>query len=374
MAIYEHNKDKTKINSISDYLKIIDEKIETLKRINNNAIFCYRGEDRTQGTKGEIYVHSMPNIFRPKNFDKFTEYKWFEKSMLDEVKSNNLSNSIDYLEVAMDAQHGGFPSRLLDITFNSLIALFFAVTPHYTKEINENDKADGRVIVYAADKLTTSKTETVKKIYEELVNEKKYNCRLDSHFHFLIDFVELNSRIKAQQGGFILFGGNQFIPVPRWKFEEIIIPQESKEKLRQQLDLYFGINMGMIYPEPDNKVDYIITRALKVKNEIDYYAVIKEEMEFKIDNYINYINYINYNSKRDESEINQLLKELACYIYDIAISLNDLAKSSKDENKKAIMLTIGKMINDKIGYINEEFHSSIEGNLLDPDIVNITDK
>ena len=336
MALYEHNKDKTKINSISDYLKIIDEKIETLKRINNNAIFCYRGEDRTQGTKGEIYVHSMPNIFRPKNFDKFTEYKWFEKSMLDEVKSNNLSNSIDYLEVAMDAQHGGFPSRLLDITFNSLIALFFAVTPHYTKEINENDKADGRVIVYAADKLTTSKTETVKKIYEELVNEKKYNCRLDSHFHFLIDFVELNSRIKAQQGGFILFGGNQFIPVPRWKFEEIIIPQESKEKLRQQLDLYFGINMGM--------------------------------------NYINYINYINYNSNRDESEINQLLKELACYIYDIAISLNDLAKSSKDENKKAIMLTIGKMINDKIGYINEEFHSSIEGNLLNPDIVSITDK
>lgn len=374
MSINEHNRDKKdeiKINSISDYLAIIAEKIEILKRINNNAIFCYRGEDRTQGTKGEIYVHSMPNIFRPKNFDKFTEYKWFEKSMLDEVKSNNLSNSIDYLEVAMDAQHGGFPSRLLDITFNSLIALFFAVTPHYTKEINENDKADGRVIVYAADKLTTSKTETVKKIYEELVNEKKYNCRLDSHFHFLIDFVELNSRIKAQQGGFILFGGNQFIPVPRWKFEEILIPQGSKERLRQQLDLYFGINMGMIYPEPDNKVDYIIARALKAKNEIDYYSVIKEEMEFKIDNYIN---YINYNSKRGESETNQLLKELACYIYDIAISFKDLFKSTKDENKKAIILTIGKMINNKIGYINEEFHSRLGGNLLNPDIVKITDK
>ena len=62
MALYEHNKDKTKINSISDYLKIIDEKIETLKRINNNAIFCYRGEDRTQGTKGEIYVQTLISL------------------------------------------------------------------------------------------------------------------------------------------------------------------------------------------------------------------------------------------------------------------------------------------------------------------------
>ena len=129
--------------------------------------------------------------------------------------------------------------------------------------------------------------------------------------------------------------------------------------------------MGMIYPEPDNKVDYIIARALKAKNEIDYYSVIKEEMEFKIDNYIN---YINYNSKRGESETNQLLKELACYIYDIAISFKDLFKSTKDENKKAIILTIGKMINNKIGYINEEFHSRLGGNLLNPDIVKITDK
>ena len=165
-----------------------------------NSLFCYRGEDRIHGDNGEVYVHSMPNIFRPTNFNKFNEFKWFEKSILDEVKSNNLSKSIDYLEIAMDAQHGGFPSRLLDITFNSLIALFFAITPHYTMKIKEHDNVDGRVIVYAVDKMTTSKTETIMKIYKELVNEKKYNSRLDAYFHLFIDFVDLNSLFQFQQG------------------------------------------------------------------------------------------------------------------------------------------------------------------------------
>lgn len=374
MEINENNRDKKdeiKINSISDYLAIIDKKIDRLKCINDNVIFCYRGEDRIQGDNGELYVHSMPNIFRPTNFNKFAEFKWFEKSILDEVKSNNLSNSIDYLEIAMDAQHGGFPSRLLDITFNSLIALFFAITPHYTKKIKEHDNADGRVIVYAVDKMTTSKTETIMNIYNELVNEKKYNSRLGSHFHFLIDFVELNSRIKAQQGGFILFGGNQFVPMPDGKFEEILIPQKYKDKLRQQLDLYFGINMGMIYPEPNNKAEYITTRALKVENEIDYYSVIKEEIEFYI---IDKIDYIKFNLGTDKNNIKETLQELAYYIYDITISYNNLLESSAVGLQNEEIYKIGEVLKDKIQYVNSEFYSVLGGDLLNPELLNCKEK
>ena len=367
MKINEHNRhNKVIIKSISDYLNIIEKKINKLKKINMNSLFCYRGEDRIHGDNGEVYVHSMPNIFRPTNFNKFNEFKWFEKSILDEVKSNNLSKSIDCLEIAMDAQHGGFPSRLLDITFNSLIALFFAITPHYTMKIKEHDNVDGRVIVYAVDKMTTSKTETIMKIYKELVNEKKYNSRLDAYFHLFIDFVDLNSRIKAQQGGFILFGGNQFVPIPTGKFEEITIPKEFKEELRQQLDLYFGINMGTIYPEPDNKADYIITRASKVENNIDYYSMIKEEIEFNI---INKIDYIKFELGGIEGNVTKSLQELAYYMHDVVISLNTLKECSEYKYPEAKIKKIEEMVKDKIKYVNSEFYSELGGDLMDAKVI-----
>lgn len=356
----QDKKNINKINNISDYLSEIDLNIKELKRITGSSFFCYRGEDRIQNCSGKNYKHSMPNIFRPEQFEKFDKFKWFEKSILDEIRSNNLSNRNDYLEIAMDAQHGGFPSRLLDVTFNSLIALFFAITPHYNININEHDNIDGRVMVYAIDKMSTSNTESIIDIYKDIVHEKKYNSRLESYFHMLIDFVDLNSRIKAQQGGFILFGGNQHVPIPEMRVKEIIIPKEAKEKLRQQLDLYFGINMGMIYPEPDKKVDYITSRALIIENDVNYYSVIEDEIEF---NLRNKLEYIKFQLQEGEVDSLKLIQDLAYYIYDVVISIESL-KYNKDKTNK-----IKKMIIKNIEHINSELYTELSGNLLNPEIV-----
>ncbi|WBB30083.1 FRG domain-containing protein [Parvimonas micra] len=379
--IEKNDTDNIEIKNIADYLKNVDDKIKELKRTTNSTFFCYRGEDRTKNDNGDLYFHSMPNIFRPDKFDKFDKYRWLEKNILDEIKSNNLSNSNEYLEVAMDAQHGGFPSRLLDVTFNSLIALFFAITPHFSTNVNKHDKDDGRVIVYAIDKMTTSSTHSIVNIYNELVN-KKYNNRLDSYFHILIDFVDLNTRIKAQQGGFIMFGGNHFIPFPDRRVREIVIPSSSKSLLRKQLDLYFGINIGMIYPESDNKVNTIITRSMLVDNDVDYYSIIMNEIEFNLNNKIEHIMYLKKMCKEQsnssyEEQFNNSIKELINYIYDICLSIESYRNSEKLRNlnnndSKYIDEIIDKLIlsiNKNILYLNKRLNNKFNGKLFNPNIL-----
>ena len=361
------NQDKSKENfSVADYLHEVENKVNKLKKLTGSTLFCYRGEDRKVNDKGEQYLHSMPNIFRPNIFNDFYKYKWFEKNILDEIKANKISNNSKYLELAMDAQHGGFPSRLLDITFNSLIALFFAITPHYTVKLNSHDDVDGRVLVYAVDKMSTSNTKSVMDIYDKIIENKDYNTRLDSYFHILIDFVDLNSRIKAQQGGFILFGGNQYVPIPDSRVLEITIPHRFKRNLREQLDIFFGINMGTIYPEPDNKVSYITKRALIVESDVDYYSIINRELEFNLNSKIE---YIRYKSDDDSFDLSQLYDELARYVYEIFLSIASLNNCEQDTIKLDKLKNLSKFLENEIKYINRSFVESLGGDLINERII-----
>lgn len=355
------------IESVSDYLKEVSNCLNDLKRETNSTLFCYRGEDKIYGENGSIFTPAMPNIFRPNTFRDFCNYDWFEKNILDEVKSNNLSNSENYLEIAMDAQHGGFPSRLLDVSFNSLVALFFAVAPYYMCKINEHDDTDGRVIVIATDKMSTSNTQSIIDIYHKLVVEKKYKSILDSYFHMLIDFVDLNSRIKAQQGGFILFGGNQFIPIPDERMKEIIIPRKSKEKIREELDLYFGINMGMIYPEIDKKVEYLTNRSLVIENDFDYYSTIIDEIKFYLDAKIDHLEFIlsTHVQENNDREYNEILNNLSKYIYTVSTVINKEIDCN-DQNKNQATNYIKEMLNEKMQYINNLTSEKRNGNVINP--------
>ena len=109
------------VKSISGYIQAVEDIISHAE-MNHSVVVVFRGE-------AEAYdAPCQPNIFRTKlsQTDKF-----FEKNLFEEMAANHLTNGQSYLEIAIDAQHGGFPSRLLDVTYNCLAALYFAVTPYY---------------------------------------------------------------------------------------------------------------------------------------------------------------------------------------------------------------------------------------------------
>lgn len=86
------------------------------------------------------------------------------------MRANHLTNGQSYLEIAIDAQHGGFPSRLLDVTYNCLVALYFAVTPFYTEKEASGDGEDGMVYVFFLEDLYCPTGNNINQAYNACID------------------------------------------------------------------------------------------------------------------------------------------------------------------------------------------------------------
>lgn len=264
----------------------IEEYIKMIKRLErSNLITVFRGETADYGKTA-----CQPNIFRGGYLDN---NEFFEKNVLDEMSANHIAKGNSYLEKAINAQHGGFPSRLLDVSYNSLIALFFAITPFYTEKITKTDKEDGYVYVFYLDEMFCPVGDGVKDNYDELICRKKkwYSQSTLFNRNFkLIDHIKINQRIIAQQGAFILFQGIDAQPLPSSFYTKIRVAGNAKAELRKELKQLFGIHMGTVYPEENNLVDVILdksrvtnSRGFELENELE---LVLSSFERDLDDYL----------------------------------------------------------------------------------------
>lgn len=272
------------IHNVSEYLSRINAYI-TQKR-QGDSLLVYRGEP-------EIYDKPCrPNIFR-KNV--LNGNRFFEKNLFDTMRQNKLTGEKRYLDNAIDAQHGEFPSRLLDVSYNCLVALYFAVTPYYHQEETFLDKKDGMVYLFFIDKIFSPSAGNTNDSYETIINRDQewyLNNTIFWNNHKFIDHAKLNSRIIAQQGAFILFPGEEPESLPKYMYCGVRIPGEAKAAIRQELNLLFGIHTGSIYPEIINLVRELSgksrrlnTEEFNCRNELQYAL---EQMEKELVYYLDY--------------------------------------------------------------------------------------
>jgi len=256
-------------DGVLKYISIIQE----LKQ--DEKIVVYRGETQDFGTTA-----CQPNVFRDGYLDNNER---FEKNILDEMTANHLARGDSYLEKAINAQHGGFPSRLLDVSYNSLVALFFATTPFYNKKITASDEDDGYVYVFSLDEMFCPVGDGIKDNYTALISDEYewYSKTTLFNRNFkLIDHIKTNPRIIAQQGAFILFQGMDAHSIPLNLYIRIKIHKKAKPRIRKQLKDLFGIHMGTIYPEENNLVDEIISKS-KITNSMPFTLENELQLVFK---------------------------------------------------------------------------------------------
>ena len=202
------------------------------------------------------------------------------------------SHDFSTLEKLVRFQHFGLPTRLMDVTWNPLVALYFCV--------KDSLNADGTVVLIACapDKQKYFDSDTVSclanlaylkgsernKLRDNLslsvsqFNELEEAKRLvsfikpeKSHFQKIIRPEDLdnsilvrpkqsNPRIVAQNGAFVIFGLNENLvrPDASTSFEvvELAVSKVCKPQIVKQLDR-LGFNDEAMFPELESAAKYV---------------------------------------------------------------------------------------------------------------------
>jgi hypothetical protein len=264
----------------------------------NYSLNCYRGQR-------DASWPIVAGIFRPDLKGLLKNEKKAVREMIS-VHPNEFASDETMFDKLVRMQHFGLPTRLLDVSRNALVALYFATDPgpHRSKpsdgmvtafgipeEFEKYFDSDSVSCIANLANMTSEEKDEIYRLKELLIelplDEQitKFNNdgvikRLHqfirsekSYFQEIIDPIDLvkpyyvhpkmsNRRILAQSGAFILYGLDPFKKLffP-YKIEEtsFLVPQKAKEPIRKAL-ANLGINESTLFPEIDKA-------AARIKNQ-----------------------------------------------------------------------------------------------------------
>ena len=284
--------------SLTDFIKAFAQYSSSSKYLTK----CYRGQRDSAWPQ-------VAGIFRPDLKELLNNEKRAVRDLIS-VQPHEFASDETMFDKLVRMQHFGLPTRLLDVSLNALVALYFATDPGP----DGGKSSDGMVTAFAipperekyydsdsvsclanlANMTSEEKTE-IYRLRESLKgdissagNIKKFNkngvierlhqfIRAEkTYFLPIIDPIDLfkpyyvhpkmsNRRILAQSGAFILYGIN---PPKKVYFPDkvdetpFIIPQSEKGHIRKALE-DLGINESTLFPEIDKAAARIKNRYKK---------------------------------------------------------------------------------------------------------------
>ncbi|KIV73146.1 hypothetical protein SZ39_2274 [Bacillus mycoides] len=256
------NRATDQANSIIEFYNIIDR----YKRYEN--IF-YRGQDAkyesiTSSVSRGTFLPYEHNIYHDTINIKPTEF-------------DALKYPIEHLA---KLQHYGFPTRLIDVTIDPLVALYFAVQDTETVD-------DALIFVYIQNSeelhskhirllslLATLKEyaiEIIQREYQTVYNDNISTIEIlqlapkTVFINYTKGLEQSNTRLLNQSGTFAICGNKttneeiqpELVPLdPVHPITTIKIPYEFKATIKHELEQY-GINQTLIYPELESVSRYI---------------------------------------------------------------------------------------------------------------------
>jgi len=259
---------------------------------------CYRGQRDSSW-------QNVAGIFRPELKELLEDEKRAVRKLIS-VQPHEFAADETMLDKLVRMQHFGLPTRLLDVTRNAMVALFFATDPGP----RDSKPSDGMVTAFAippelekyydsdsvscianlanmtaeekaeiyrlTESLTGDKSDTrnikkfnkdgvIKRLLQFIRAEKPYFQPIMNPMDLFVPYYVhpkmSNRRILAQSGAFILYGivppKTMFFPylIEETKF---VVPQGEKGTIREALD-NIGINESTLFPEIDKA-------AARIKN------------------------------------------------------------------------------------------------------------
>lgn len=300
------------------YLDEVNNKIDLLLQRNgtknqNGILVAFRGEPKDyENTK------LMPSLFRDSSFVSKEKYLFellTDYGVIGEEKNRNIDKAIE-------AQHYVAISRMLDITFSILPALYFACSSE------EDKQEDGKIYIFLFPEHYSPHSKYVENFYTKML--QGMNVAYSKNFK-VISHCNLNERIKAQNGGFIFFQGNGFSPINDVYYETINISKNDKNTILKELNLLFSINEATIYPEKEKKAELV-----KEKFKKGEYKEKQLTVSAEIHTYFERIIYeCNMHKKKDTFNKKEYLRKLRKEKEDLLtyINLNNFENINNNDGK-----------------------------------------
>ena len=312
------------IESLNDYLNSIYEMRKRLKEEEGDEVdsqyFFFRGQANCDWD-------ITPGIFRG-NMLSYESELIGTAYLRNPAEFRNFTNDFERLA---KLQHYGLPTRLIDVTSNPLVALYFACLPHRElQNDSDNDReyyvpTDGAVYFQRAYCKGYEDIEiavishlagmemhgdiTLESVLSNLEEAQIYSkkaakdCR-NSNYRSLIEILQNNyfvisnmnnERLIRQSGAFLLAGkynvvidktniGSSVVQKAsgglKNEFEDSFfrIPYDLKSEILDDLDFY-NINEGALFPELEHQMTYIKNiQSKRPAQTIGHFSKIDDEI------------------------------------------------------------------------------------------------
>lgn len=271
-------------NKIADLYKVIE-------RYNANNYIFFRGQSAK-------YPSITCSIARDKGHLE-NEYAIYADSI--EMKQHEFASLSKPIQRVAKMQHYGIPTRLIDITSEALIALFFAVQNSentedgyvylYSQQQHDLDSKNVRLLSLLAT-LENYEIENIQQNYQNKFGEtisKEEIIELAQETAFVQQeegFKELNPRLFNQKGTFAICGNEVVDGEIQRQLKTldsvdplviVKIPYEYKASIKRELDEQHAINEAFIYPELPSVASYLKEKyKYKQISNDEHYDLIEE--------------------------------------------------------------------------------------------------
>lgn len=275
-----YNKAKVEIHFFSSVSGVSN----FVSRIKNKKQLFFRGH-------ADANYMLLPSIMRNINLRK-NEYKLYNELLIS--CPNDFAKCHTHLERLVEMQHYGLPTRLLDISRNLLVALYFACENNFNtygelvllsaenKDI-KFPQSDTVSILSSLPNFTYEKQmEILDLVNDPTVDNRQFNALTGRLLHeirlekpafqaeinktdvsnsYIVYALKNNNRIIKQDGAFILCGLlDNFDNLEHFRYKEknkkIILLLSNKKKMLEQLET-FSINKAALFPEIESVANYI---------------------------------------------------------------------------------------------------------------------
>lgn len=232
-----------------------------------------------------------PSIMRSDRLEQ-NESKMYHELLIN--CPNDFEKCHTHLEKLVEMQHYGLPTRLLDITRNPLVALYFAC--------ENKPETYGELVLISAEEheIKYPQSDTVSILAslpvfaygmqrhfcelaeDSMIDDEEFNCQVRRLIHevrlekpafqpeinrinllnnYIVYALKNNNRIVKQDGAFILCGlRNDTYSLEKFRYKEhgkkVIVLIPNKKRLLKQLET-FSINHAALFPEIECVSEYI---------------------------------------------------------------------------------------------------------------------